>query len=70
MLPPPRTLAFVEFNRRRLDAGVPLVGYGAILIAHSAAHRRFLLDAFDGQLWQNPLLLLGLALGWRHRRHQ
>jgi hypothetical protein len=64
LLPPAlATLAFVEFNRRRLDAGVLLAArYGAILIAYLSSTSEILLDAFDGQLWQ-PLLLLGLALG-------
>ncbi len=64
LLPPAlATLAFVEFNRRRLDAGVlQAARYGAILVAYLSSTSEIFLDAFEGQLWQ-PLLLLGLALG-------
>jgi hypothetical protein len=64
LLPPAlATLAFVEVNRRRLDAGVVLAArYGAVLVAYLSSTSEIFLDAFEGQLWQ-PLLLLGLAVG-------
>ena len=64
LLPPAlATLAFVEWNRRRLEPNVVTAArYGAVLVAYLSSTSEIFLNAFAGQFWQ-PLLLLVLALG-------
>lgn len=63
LLPPAlASLAFAEFNRKRLEpAALVATRYISILVAYLSSTAEIFLKAFEGQLWQ-PILLLALAL--------